>query len=305
MPVPGGLPRRPMRPQVILTTTLLLNATLFAANLWIALLSGSRTVLAEAILTVTDLIGSALLLWGLRLSRRPADLRHPFGFGKERFFWAFVSIVITFTIAGIVALVTGVDQWLSPRPIGYLAEGVVVVLGTLVASAAGMSVTLRELRLGQETLQGLLESSHQGLKSVFYQDAVAIVGAVVALGGLLAVYETHLDSIDGAVAATEGFLLFATGLVLAAESREYLVGRALEPSVARDLLGLVERDSRVARVRSIQSMQLGPDDALVALRINFQDGLTTDQLEAAIDQVGLAVRTAYPVVRHLIIEPES
>ena len=294
-----------MRPQVVLTTTVLLNATLFVANLWIAALSGSRTILAEAILTATDLVGSALLLWGLRLSRRPADLQHPFGFGKERFFWAFVSIVITFTIAGIVALVTGVDQWLSPRPIGFLGEGLLVVTATLVASAAGMSVTLRELRLGRETLSGLLESSHEGLKSVFYQDAVAIVGAFVALGGLLAVYVSHHDAIDGAVAAFEGFLLVATGVVLAAESREYLVGRALDPSVARDLLGLVERDPRVLRVRTIQSMQLGPEDALVALRINFQDGLTTDQLEAAIDQVGHAVRTAYPVVRHLIIEPES
>ncbi len=294
-----------MRPQVVLTSTLLLNAALFAANLWIALLSGSRTILAEAILTVTDLLGSALLLWGLRLSRRPADLQHPFGFGKERFFWAFVSIVISFTIAGIVALVTGIDQWVDPRPIGHLLEGVGVVAATLAASVVGVSVTLRELRLGRETLLGLLESSHEGLKSVFYQDVVAIVGAVVALGGLLAVLETHHDAIDGAVAATEGFLLLATGVVLAAESREYLIGRALAPTLARDLLALVERDPRVLRVRTIQSMQLGPDDALVALRINFQDGLTTDQLEAAIDQISLAVRTAYPLVRHLIIEPES
>jgi cation diffusion facilitator family transporter len=294
-----------MRPQVVLTTTLLLNATLFVANLWVALISGSRTILAEGILTATDLTGSALLLWGLRLSRRPANLQHPFGYGKERFFWAFVSIVITFTIAGIVAIVTGVDQWLNPQKIGHLFEGILVIVATLAASLAGMSVTLRELRLGRETLQGLLESSHEGLKSVFYQDAVAIVGAVIALGGLLAVYETHVDAIDGAVAATEGFLLLATGIVLAAESREYLVGRALAPLVARDLLGLVERDPRVARVRSIQSMQLGPDDALVALRINFQDGLTTDQIESAIDQVGQAVRSTYPIVRHLIIEPES
>ncbi|HTT45828.1 MAG TPA: cation diffusion facilitator family transporter [Thermoplasmata archaeon] len=294
-----------MRPQVVLVTTVLLNATLFAVNFWIALLSGSRTILAEAILTATDLAGSALLLWGARLSRRPADLQHPFGFGKERFFWAFVSIVITFTIAGIVALVTGIDQWAHPRPIGHLLEGVLIVSATLVASAIGISVTLRELRLGRETLQGLLESSHEGLKAVFYQDAVAIVGAVIALGGLLAIYETHQDAIDGIVAAVEGVLLVATGFVLTAESREYLIGRALAPSVAREILGLVERDPRVGRVRSIQSMQLGPDDALVALRINFQDGLTTDQLESAIDQVSLAVRSAYPIVRHLIIEPES
>lgn len=294
-----------MRPQVVLTTTLLLNLLLFAVNLWVAVLSGSRTILAEAILAATDLVGSGLLLWGLRLSRRPADPEHPFGFGKERFFWAFIAIVVTFTIAGIVALGTGLEQWANPKPVGHLVEGIVIVALTLAASLVGIFVTLRELRLGRESLVGLLESSHEGLKSVFYQDAVAVVGAVVALGGLLAVLESHRTSIDGAVAAVEGVLLVATGFVLTAESRGYLVGRALDPRVVRELLGLVERDSRVARVRTIQSMQLGPDDALVALRINFQDGLTTDQLEAAIDQVSSAVRTAYPVVRHLVIEPES
>ncbi len=294
-----------MRPQVILTTALILNATLFVANLWIALLSGSRTVLAEAILTVTDLTGSALLLWGLRLSRRPADLQHPFGFGKERFFWAFVSIVVTFTIAGIVALVTGLDQLLAPRPIEDLRVALIVVAATLGVSLLGVWVTLRELRLGRATLQGLLESSHEGLKAVFYQDVIAIVGAALALGGLLAIYQTHLDAIDGAVAAAEGFLLVSTGFVLTGESREYLVGRALAPPLAGQIWALVERDPRVVRVRSLQSMQLGPDDALVALKINFQDGLTTDQLETAIDQVSLAVRTTYPVVRHLVIEPES
>jgi len=294
-----------MRPQVVLASTLALNATLFVANFYIAIVSGSRTILAEAILTATDLSGSAILLWGLHLSRRPANLQHPFGFGKERFFWAFISIVITFTIAGIVALVTGIDQWANPHPVSHLFEGVLIVAATLVASVIGISVTLRELRLGRETLQGLLESSHEGLKSVFYQDAVAIAGAVLALAGLLVVYETHRAAIDGAVAAAEGVLLVATGFVLTAESRGYLVGRALEPALARELLGLVERDPRVGRVRSIQSMQLGPDDALVALRINFQDGLTTDQLETAVDQVSASVKSAFPIVRHLIIEPES
>ena len=294
-----------MRPQVIIVATLVLNALLFVANFLIADLSGSRTVLAQAIYTVTDLIGSALLLWGLHASRRPADYHYPFGRGKERFFWAFVSILITFTTAGIVALVTGIEQAIDPQPITHIGLALLVVTASLGVSLVGIWVTLRELRMGRETLQALLESANQGLKSIFYQDFVTIAGAVVALVGLALVYRTHLDAIDGITASLEGFLLVATGFILTAESREYLIGRALAPTVARDILGLVERDARVARVRTVQSMQLGPDDALVALRINFQDGLTTDQLETAIDQLSLAVRSAYPIVRHLIIEPES
>lgn len=294
-----------MRAQVVLVTTLVLNAVLFAVNLAVAILSGSRTVLSQAILAITDLVGSALLLGGLYLSRRPADVDHPFGFGKERFFWAFVSIIVTFTSAGLVTLITGLDQMLDPHPVSYIGTGIVVVAAGLGASVVGILVTFRELRLARETVQAFLSSPHQGLKSVFYQDLVSVIAASVALGGLVAIYRTNGGFLDGAVAVFEGLLLVATGFVLSLESRAYLVGRALSTQDARTMLARLERDPRVVRVRSLQSMQLGPDDALVALKINFQDGLTTDQLESAIDQVSADLRAAYPRLRHIVIEPES
>jgi cation diffusion facilitator family transporter len=294
-----------MRAQVVLITTLVLNAILFALNLAVAILSGSRTVLSQAILAVTDLVGSALLLGGLYLSRRPANVDHPFGFGKERFFWAFVSIVVTFTTAGLVTLIAGVDQLLSPHPVSHLGTSIVVVAATLAASVVGILVTFRELRRDRQTVQRFLASPHQGLKSVFYQDLVSVIAATVALGGLVAIYRSSNGVVDGAVAAFEGLLLAATGFVLSLESREYLVGRAVSVPQARAMLALIERDPRVVRVRSLQSMLLGPDDALVALKINFQDGLTTDQLEAAIDHVSADLRAAYPQLRHIVIEPES
>jgi cation diffusion facilitator family transporter len=294
-----------MRPQVIIVSTLVLNATLFAVNLVVALASGSRAVLAQAIFTITDLVGGALLLWGLHLSRRPASHRYPFGRGKERFFWAFVSIVVTFTVAGVVALTEGIDQIVAPATIRHIGEAVLVVGATIAVSGASIWVTLRELRLSRLTLTSLLESANQGLKSIFYQDLVSIVASVAAFAGLLVVYQTGNSVADGISAALEGALLIAMGFVLTAESREYLIGKALDPADARAMLAVIERNSAVAKVRSFQSMLLGPEDALLALRINFQDGMTTDQLEAAIDQVTAALRTEYPVLRHIVIEPES
>jgi cation diffusion facilitator family transporter len=294
-----------MRPQVIVVATLLLNATLFVLNLIVAIQTGSRAVLSQAIYTITDLVGSALLLWGLYLSRRPADYDRPFGHGRERFFWAFVSIIVTFTVAGLLALVSGFDEVSAPAPISHIGYALLVVGATVLASVAGIAVTLRELRTSGETLRQLLESAQQGLKSIFYQDLVAIVGSMAAFVGLLIIYRTHLYVVDGLTAIVEGMILILAGIVLSAESREYLVGRALAPSDIRGVLATVERDARVAKVRNAQSILLGPDDALLTLRINFQDGLTTDQLEQAIDQVAVAVRNAYPVIHHVVIEPES
>lgn len=294
-----------MRPQVVIVATILLNAAQFTVNFVVAIESGSRAVLAQAIYTVTDLIGSGLLLWGLHASMRPPDYQHPFGRGKERFFWAFVSILVTFTTAGLLALVTGIEQYVSPDRITHIGISLLVVGGTLLASVGGITITLRELRIGRQTLRSLLASANQGLKSIFYQDLVTIAGCAVAFVGLLVVYRTGDFTIDGATAAVEGMLLITTGFVLTSESREYLIGRAVAPALARSLLVQIERDPQVRKVRGLQSMLLGPDDALLTVRINFQDGLTTDQIESAIDRLTLGLKETNPILRHIVIEPES
>jgi cation diffusion facilitator family transporter len=301
---PGG-PRGSMRPQVIIVATLLLNATLFAVNLTVAIIGGSRSVLAEAIFTVTDIIGSGLLLWGLYLSRLPATPVHPFGRGRERFFWAFVSILVTFAVAGVLVLIEGIDQVVDPRPIRYIGEGLLVVAATLGVSVASILFTLRELRLSQMSLLDLLSSANEGLKSIVYQDLVTIGAGVAAFFGLLTVYRTGSPVADGIGAICEGVILVGTGFVLSAEAREYLVGRAMETTQVRRMLQLVESNAHVQKVRSVQSMLLGPEDAMLALRINFQDGMTTDQLEEAIDEVTSALRGEFPILKHVIIEPES
>jgi len=294
-----------MRSQVVIVATLVLNGALFAFNLDVALLSGSRAVLAQAIYSVTDLMGAALLLWGLYASQLPADYRHPFGRGKERFFWALISIVVTFAIAGVLALTEGVDQVVSPVPVTHIGAALLVLGATLLVSAGSVAVTLREVRRSRLTLQSFLESRRVGLKSVFYQDVVSIVGCIVAFFALIVVYRTGANVADGAAAIIEGVLLVITGLVLTLESRGLLIGQALDPEEARTILSVVERDPRVSKVRALQSMVLGPDDALLALRINFHDGLTTDQIEAAIDEVTLALQQSHPVLRHVVIEPEA
>ncbi|HTT34340.1 MAG TPA: cation diffusion facilitator family transporter [Thermoplasmata archaeon] len=294
-----------MRPQVIIWATLGLNAALFGVNLAIAVISGSRAVLSQAIYTITDLVGGIVLMWGYSVSQRPPDVDHPFGHGKERFFWAFTASLITFSTAGLLTLVSGIQQILAPTPVTHLPAALASVAATLGTSVVGIGVTLRELRSGQESLQSFLESAHQGLKTVFYQDVVSVFGSAVALAGLAALYVTGDDVIDGVAASAVGAILVATGFVVAAETREFLVGKAISRSSARLVIGVVERDPRVRKVRGFQSMLLGPDDALVALKVNFQDGLTTDQIESAIDQVSLELRMAFPALRHLIIEPES
>lgn len=294
-----------MRPQVIIVGTIALNAILFGANLYVAIPSGSRAVLSQAIYSVTDLVGALLLLWGIYASQRRPTHEHPFGFGKERFFWAFMASLVTFSAAGLLVLITGIDQILAPGPITQIDSALTVVGLSIVGSLGGIYITLRELRVSRETVASLMGSPHLGLKAIFYQDLVSVGGSAVAFSGILVVAWFHADFVDGIAAAIVGALLIGTGFVLTAESRELLIGKSIPPAVARAILGSIERDASVQKVRGLQSMMLGPDDVLIALRINFRDGMTTDQIEAAIDRVSLGLRQTYPQLRHIVIEPES
>ncbi len=294
-----------MRSQVVVTASLVINAVFFVANLAVAIPSGSRAVLSQAVFSVTDLLGAVLLIWGFRASQRPASPQHPFGYGKERFFWAFIASFVSFTVAGLIVLVAGLERVLNPTPVSEPVYGVLVVGLSLAASVAGIVVTLRELRRARQTVGTLLESAHLGVKTVFYQDVVSVAAGAVAFVGIGLVALDGIDVADGISACIVGALLIIVGFVVSAESRELLIGRSIPEPLAREILGFVERDPRIRRVRSLQSMMLGPDDALVALQVNFVDGLTTDHIEREIDMLGAGLRAEFPQIRHIVIEPES
>ena len=294
-----------MRSELLIYATIALDLALFGINLLVAGSTGSRAVLSQAAYSLSDLLGTAFLLVGVYASRRPPDERHPFGFGKERFFWAFVATLVAFTLTGFFSLAVGTLQILSPVRVVDVAHALLVVAATLLASVAGLAVAFRELRRSRESFGALWESSQVGVKMIVYQDVVALVGAGVALVGLVGVYLTRQSAYDGIAAAVVGLLMIATGILLSAESRDLLTGRAIAPEVARSILMVAQRHPKVRSVRGIQSMLLGPDDTLVALRVNFQDGLTTDQVEVVIDELSSDLKASQPTLRHLVIEPES
>ncbi len=294
-----------MRSSVIIYATLGLDAALFLLNAVVAVRSDSHAVLSQAVYAVADLLGGVMLLWGFVVSRRPPNPKHPFGYGKERYFWSFVAALVTFTLAGFLVLVDAFAQISHPTPVTHLNEAVLSVGASTLVSLVGIGVTLRELRQSRETLASLFASSHLGLKTIFYQDVVSVAGGLVAFLGIVYVIRTGDYAADGWSAALVGVLLLATGFLLAGESRELLVGKSISPAEAREVMRILEQDPRVRRVRSLQSMMLGPEDVLIALKVNFQDGLNTDQIERAIDDVSARIRRAFPPVRHLVIEPES
>ncbi|MDE1820626.1 MAG: cation diffusion facilitator family transporter [Euryarchaeota archaeon] len=294
-----------MRTQLVLVASFALNVAFLAVNFVVFEAGGSHAVLSQAVNAATDLVAGLMILWGQRAAQFPASPTHPFGRGKERFFWAYSAGLVAFCLAGAFVMVFALQEILSPHPVGALREGLLTVAVTFAGNLASIFVVLLELRRDGGTVRALLTSMHLGVKTVFLQDAVSVLGGAVALLGLFLVQVTGLFALDGVAAFIVGASLLFMGLALARDGRELLVGRSRGAEETRALLALVEKYPPVRQVVGVQSMLLGPDDELVGLRVNFADDLSTNEVEMHIDRLGELIREHFPRIHYLLIEPES
>lgn len=294
-----------MRTKRVVVVTMGISAVFFSLNLVAFAASGSRAVLSQALYAITDIVSGLMIYWGMRMSEEPPTLVHPFGRGKERFFWAFASGLVTFSLTGFVVFAYGLFQVLDPVRILDLRADLIVVGATLVSSTTTLVIILLELRRDGTSVRALMESDHQEMKLLMVQDIIAAIGALAAITGLYLVYATTDPRFDGYAASVVGALLFGTGISFTIEARELLVGKAVSMDITRRILGIVERYPYIRGVLGMRSMLLGPEEILITLRVNFVDDLTTDDIEMHIDQLRQFVRGECPTVRYLIIEPVS
>ena len=294
-----------MRTRRVVLLTTIISSTFFIANLLAFLYSGSKAVLSQSLYAVTDIVGGLMIYWGIRVSREPPSHIHPFGRGKERFFWAFTAGLVTFSLTGAVVMIVGLLQFLDPARIVDIRGDLLVVGATLAAGTLSLAIAIRETRRDHLTVRELMRSDRQEMKVMVVQDVLGVLGAIIAIVGIYLVFMTHDERFDGAAATFVGALLVGTGIEFALEARELLVGKAIPVDEGKEILSIVERYPFIRGVVGIQSMMLGPDDILVILRLNFIDMLTTDDIEMHIDQLRRFVMAECPSVRHLIIEPVS
>lgn len=279
--------------------TLIADAVLFAATLSVALIYRTSAVLSVSLYQVSDVVSGLLLLYAIYSSLRPADETHPFGYGLDRFFWSFVSGVFVFSVCGAISVFVGLAGFL-PNPVANpeLQSGVLAL--TVLASIFSLAVIRRSER---KAIRGI-EHFHQGIRTVFFQDVMSIVSSIIALPAVLPYFES-LGNLNPLVSEINGVLLMATGIVLSVESRDLLIGRGLRQSQLNRLRELIAAHGSIRGIRELKSIYIGPDSLLIVLRINFEDRLSTDEIEKTIDQLQQKLRAEIPELKHVIVEPES
>ena len=285
-----------------------------AANLGIAatkfvayLLTHSSSMLAESVHSLADSGNQLLLLLGARRASREADETHPFGYGRDRYLYAFLVSIVLFSLGGLFALYEAWHKWQDPHPISsWHWVPVAVLVASLVMEGLSLRTARREAspaRGKQSWWRFIRTTKSPELPVVLLEDSGALVGLVLALGGVGLTLVTDDGRWDAAGTAGIGLLLVTIAVVLAVETQSLLLGEAAAPEqVATIRASLV--GPGVPSVIHLRTMHLGPEELLVAAKIEVDARETAAQIADAIDEAEARVRAAVPIARLIYLEPD-
>jgi cation diffusion facilitator family transporter len=287
----------------------------FLANLGIAIakfagfaFTGSGSMLAEGVHSVADTGNQLLLLFGGRKARREADPEHPFGYGRERYFWAFMVAVVLFTLGAAFAVFDGIEKLRHPHQLDA-AQWAYAILGVaVVLEGFSFRTAMQEAKtaMGPRTrLWRFIRSAKAPeVPVVLLEDTAALTGLVVALAAVVASQLTHDPKWDAIGTITIGGLLGIVAVVLASEMKSLLIGESATKHVQEAIRGALEIEPSVVRVIHLRTEHRGPDELLVAAKVEFLHSMTLPEVAEAVDRVEANVRANVPAAKVMYIEPD-
>jgi cation diffusion facilitator family transporter len=276
-----------------------------------AMLTGSSGMMAESLHSLADTTNQVFLLLGLRFYRRPASEKHPFGYGKERFFWSFIAAIFIFGVGATYAIYEGIVKLShphAPENVGW-AYAILGISFLIESASIGLAIyqEVREARHeGMSFGEYLRESKDPTAKTVLFEDTAALIGIVIAATGLY-LTEHHTGPgggayWDGVASITIGIVLAIVAFVLARSSRGLLLGEAATPKALEAIRGAIASHPNVCEVVELLTMHLAPKKILINAHVNFRDDLATGDIERTINEIEENIKRAEPMVDMIFLE---
>ncbi|MDF1761240.1 MAG: cation diffusion facilitator family transporter [Coxiellaceae bacterium] len=294
--------------KLVIMAALLGNFLIAICKFTAAVFTSSSAMFSEGIHSVVDVGNQALLLMGLKLSKQEPDREHPFGYGKELYFWSLIVAVLLFAVGGGLSFYKGIVSWQHPTAITDITVNYIVLALAICFESAAWLVAYKGLRQQHSKLhffRAIQRAKDPALIVVVLEDSAALIGLVIAAIGIGLSYWLHMPKLDAAASMAIGVLLFLTAIWLAAESKNLLIGEAAEPSVVKSIRDIINNDNRIMSVHNILTMHMGPNEILVNLYVDFIDRLTSSEVEAAISDIEQKIKLKVPQAEWIFIAAKS
>lgn len=269
--------------------------------------SGAVSMLAEGVHSLADSGNQILLLVGGKRAQRAATPAHPFGYGRERYFYAFIVSIILFTIGGVFSIYEGFNKLQHPHPIELWWLPMLVLSVSIVLESFSLRTAVKEsnpLRGKASWVQFVRHAKAPELPVVLLEDLAALLGLVFAFVGIGLTVITGNGVFDAVGTLLIGALLIVVAVILGIETKSLLLGEGARPEDATTIVGVIESSPEVTSLIHIKSLYLGPDELLVAAKVGFAPGSKLADVARAIDEIEARIRMAVPVARVIYIEPD-
>jgi cation diffusion facilitator family transporter len=283
---------------------ILIAATKFGA----ALVTGSSAMLAEGVHSVVDAGDGTLLLLGQSRAARPPDEDHPFGHGKELYFWSLIVAVLFFALGGGMSFYEGVIHILHPEPISDPKWNYIVLAASVLFTIVSFTVAFREFRKragNRSYWQTFRQSKDPTIFTLVLEDMADMVGMAFAFLGVYFGKRLNNPVLDGIASVGIGLVMTVVAILLARESKGLLVGEGATAAERKEIREAAANDPDVTGLQRLATLYFGPQTVLVAMDVQFRDGLDTNGLAGAIDRMESRIRDRQPSVKHIYIEATS
>ena len=296
------------------------NRTIYvalAANLLIAIIkfiSGgitrSTAMISEGVHSLVDTTNQLLLLLGIHRSKRSADARRPFGYGKELYFWSFIVSILIFALGAGVSFYQGYVHIKQPAMSGPSYWNYVVLGFSLVFEGASFVIAFRQFRKtevkGDLSLWGAVRRSKDPtVFMVLFEDGAAVIGVVTVLICLIVGHITHNPYLDGIASLLVGVILTAASALLARESRSLLIGEGISSETENEIIAIVKKERSVISTPRIFSIYQSPEEVLLLIMLSFTPGITVGELNDKIDAIKARIKQRYPKIAYIVIQPDD
>ncbi len=292
----------------VIYAALIGNSLIAVAKFTASAITGSSAMLSEAIHSLVDTGNQGLLLYGYKRAQVPADDVHPFGYGMELYFWAFVVAILIFGLGAGVSLYEGVHKVMAPEPVTSPVINYIVLGLAMIFEAGAWIVAFKEFRKTKGP-RGFFEavrmSKDPSIFTVLFEDSAAMLGLLAAFTGIALSQILAMPVLDGAASIVIGLILAGTAALLAFECKGLLIGEAADAAVVTGIRAIIAGVPGVKARNELLTMHLGPRDVLVNLSLDFDDALSSVDVEAAISAMEHQIKTNYPEVTRVFIEAQS